>query len=73
MSSDLYLPLEVSAGSHIARAAEEAIAVANRLSLQVRFMFNDVLCYVEPDGSAEALINSYHKAIEFGMFRAWST
>lgn len=59
---DITLTVEITAGCHIRRAAEQAIALANKLGVWVRFKFNDVDCNVAPGSDAGDLVAEFDAA-----------
>lgn len=50
-----WITIEISAGTSIERACEDAHRVANRLGINCEFDFNSVRCFAVPQGSAELL------------------
>lgn len=55
------ITIEISGGTTIERACEDAHRVANRLGITCEFTFNDVRCLAEPQGSAALLAERQQK------------
>lgn len=64
MSSSLSVSVEVGAGNNIETACHEAIALANRLDINVYFMFNGVKCIACPGGSPSVLAANWEYELE---------
>lgn len=56
--------VEAFAGTHIARACEQATNVATLLGVVVRFDFNGVQCYARPDSDWRTLQEAWEKIYE---------
>jgi hypothetical protein len=57
------ITIEVSDGTSIERACEDACRVANRLNIDVEFVFNSVRCLARPDGSSAELANNWDREL----------
>jgi hypothetical protein len=55
----LFLNVEVPGGTSIADAAQETIALANRIGVTVRFDFNGVRCLACPGDDPKRLIEEW--------------
>jgi hypothetical protein len=55
--------LNCEPGSDISDAFQEAIELSNRIQFDVEFTFNDVTCFVKPNGSVRKGVEEYHEAI----------
>ncbi len=64
MTPHLTLTVEADAGTSINDACQEAIDLANRISICVEFNFNGVTCIAKPRGSAEKLVSEFHEQLE---------
>lgn len=64
MTSALSISVEVGAGNSIQVACHEAIALANKLDINVDFMFNGVKCIACPGGNAHILAANWEFEFE---------
>jgi len=64
MNNTLWLNIEISPGSDIKNASEDAIALATKLGVTVWFRFNEIHCGACPNGNPDLLVRNFHKAIE---------
>ena len=53
--SDLTVTVEILAGTHIAKAADQMQALCDRLGVSVRAEFNEVVCVAVAGGTAAHL------------------
>ena len=64
MSSSLFMSVGVSAGNSIQVACDEAIVLANKLGINVEFMFNGIKCIACPGGSPSVLAANWEYELE---------
>jgi hypothetical protein len=62
----LSIEVKVWGGTSIDLAAEDAINLANRLSIPVRFKFNDVQCMAHPGGDPKVLADNWRVSADRG-------
>lgn len=62
--SSLYIKVEVSPGTEINRACEDAVALARRMRIGVDFSFNGITCLAHHDTHPGELSSAWHKAIK---------
>ena len=59
----LRIEVDVMPGSDIDSAAEQLVALANRLGIVVSAMFNGVTLLVSPGGSSSALVDNWRTSL----------
>lgn len=64
--SCLTLTVEIDRGTVIEKAFIDAVALASRNDVDVKFQFNDVTCIAMPGGSPSGGANEYYDAIKNG-------
>mgnify|MGYP001566039678 FL=1 len=62
--SCLILEVDLPAGVTIQQACKDAVALANRIGIKIKFEFNDKTVYALPDNNVNSLIDAYHDAIK---------
>ena len=62
--SSLMLTVDLPAGVTIKDACADAIELANKLNVKIRFEFNDKLVYALPNTNVDSLILAYKEAIK---------
>ena len=62
--SSLMLTVDLPAGVTIKDACADAIELANKLNVKIRFEFNDKLVYALPHTNVYSLISAYYEAIK---------
>ena len=62
--SCLMLTVDLPAGVTIKDACADAIELANKLNVKIRFEFNDKLVYALPNTNVDSLILAYKEAIK---------
>ena len=62
--SNLTLTVDLPAGVTIKDACTDAIELANKLNIKIRFEFNDKLVYALPHTNVDSLILAYKEAIK---------
>jgi hypothetical protein len=60
----LTITVEALAGSTIHNTAEEALTLAKRLGVCVKFKFNGVSCHVHPWGDPQKLADNFLAALD---------
>jgi hypothetical protein len=71
---NISIDVEVRSGTQIELAAKEAIDLANRLGIIVRFTFNTVSCIAHPGGDPKVLVDNWRIAADRGgMYREASS
>lgn len=60
------IEVKVWGGTPIDLAAIDAVALADKLGIVVRFQFNDVSCTAHPGGDPRVLVNNWHAAADRG-------
>lgn len=58
-----YTSIEIEPGTAIEQACQDALRVANGLSIGVKFTFNGVKCYAMPGGSSDELAENWHREL----------
>ena len=59
----MYLTVELTAGTDIADAAKEMIALAKKLDVLIKANFNGIHIHAASYGSVQLLVDNYHKAL----------
>ena len=62
--SCLMLTVDLPAGVTIRNACIDAIELANKLNIKIRFEFNDKLVYALPHTNVDSLISAFKEAIK---------
>ena len=62
--SNLTLTVDLPAGVTIKDACADAIELANKLNVKIRFEFNDKLVYALPNTNVYSLVSAYYEAIK---------
>lgn len=57
---------EISAGSEITDAFQEATELANKLNVCIEFKFNDVTCWAKQGGSIRKGVFEWNEALKRG-------
>ncbi len=60
--SHLWMTLEADKGTQINHCVIEAVRIATILRVTIKFVFNDLLVSVEPDQSAEKVLECFWTA-----------
>jgi hypothetical protein len=64
MSSALSIEVEVLLDTSIETACQDAVDLANKLGIGVRFTFNDVRCTTGPGGNPCKLCGAWQDAVD---------
>lgn len=67
------IKIEITPGTTVYEAFEEAIRISKILKCNVEFGFNDVKCFANPEGSAKAGEDSWKESIGKTTKLAFST
>ena len=62
--NSLTLTVDLPAGVTIKDACADAIELANKLNVKIRFEFNDKLVYALPNTNVYSLVSAYYEAIK---------
>ena len=62
--SSLMLTVDLPAGVTIKDACADAIELANKLNVRIKFEFNDKLVYALPYTNVDSLIEAYQEAVK---------
>ena len=61
--NNLTMKVEVIPGTDVSKAAEQAVALANRIGIAVEYNFNGVTCWARPGGDYEKLSEACYAKI----------
>lgn len=62
--SSLILNADIPAGVTIRDACKDAVELATRIGVKIKFEFNDKTVYALPDNNIDSLIEAYHYAVK---------
>lgn len=62
--SNITVNVDIDGGTDIKDACYEAVELANKLNVVVKFKFNSVICLAIPSGNPENLINSWASELD---------
>ena len=62
--NSLTLTVDLPAGVTIKDACADAIELANKLNVRIKFEFNDKLVYALPHTNVYSLVSAYYEAIK---------
>ena len=71
MSLHFTLTLDPMAGSSFEKCGNDALRIANQLSVLVVYSFNGIKCHVYPGGSTGALARRFEKAVSLKEKNPW--
>ena len=64
--STITLEVDFPAGVSIKRACFDAVELATKLGVKIRFECNDKIVYVLPNNNVHSLVSAYYDAVENG-------
>jgi hypothetical protein len=67
------LTIEITPGTTVYEAFEEAIRIARMLNCKIKVIFNDVKCFADPEGSAKAGEESWKNTAGKNLKLAFAT
>ena len=62
--SCLILEVDLPAGVTIQQACKDAVVLATKLDVKIKFEFNDRIIYALPDNNVTSLIDAYYYAVK---------
>ena len=67
------LTIDITPGVTVFEAFEEAIRISRMLNCKIKFIFNDVKCFADPEGSAKAGEESWKNTAGKNLKLAFAT